>query len=202
MGIDVHLIWDGITDDERSRQTFIDIKESARRSDKLRRLADCGGIVTAEMMMAIQAGTSFKARGMAGYIREGYGISPHPCAILVREAFDAAGCEVEIAAAVMRQRLHSVTEPADTAVGRAASNLWRFMAETATPDVEWGPVPKWQPTRPATVWECVQERCVNAAAGGGTSQAAEMMKNYTAFVELAEHHERKQGHPCRVSVSA
>jgi hypothetical protein len=203
MGIDVHLIWDGMTDDDRKKQTFIDLQESARRADELRQFADSGGVITTQMMMAVQAGTSFKARGMAGYIREGYGISPHPCAILVREAFDAPDrTAVEIPAAVMRERLHSVTEPADCAVGRAASNLWQFMADTAPPDVEWGPVSEWAPTRPATVWECVQERCANAAHVGGTATADEMMLNYTAFVELAERLEREHGHPCRVVVDA
>ena len=203
MGIDVHLIWSGMTDDDRRKQTFIDLQESARRADELRQFADSGGVITTQMMMAVQAGTSFKARGMAGYIREGYGISPHPCAILVREAFDAPDrTAVEIPAAVMRERLHRVTEPAECAVGRAAFKLWEFMADTAPPDVEWGPVSKWAPTRPATVWECVQERCANAAHAGGTATPDEMMLNYTAFVELAERLEREHGHPCRVMVDA
>jgi len=203
MGIDVHLIWDGMTDDDRMKQTFIDLQESARRAEELRQFADGGGVVTNEMMMAVTASMPYKARGMAGYIREGYGISPFPSAILVREAFDAPqGTAVEIAASVMRERLHSVTEPAGCAVGRAASKLWQFMAETAPPEVDCGPVSEWVATRPATVWECVQERCENGAMAGGCTPAAEMMENYTAFVELAERVERDHGRPCRVLVDA
>ena len=49
--------------------------------------------------------------GGSGYLREAYHGGPYATHILVREAFESETCEAEIPAAVMRERLTSVTEP-------------------------------------------------------------------------------------------
>lgn len=50
--------------------------------------------------------------GHVGYLREAYHGGPYATKILVREAFDSETCRAEIPAAVMRERLTAITEPA------------------------------------------------------------------------------------------
>jgi hypothetical protein len=195
MGIDVHLTWDHMTDEDRQRQAICDMAESSRRSDELRAFELAGGVVTADMLWAVMAPTSLVTRGAAGYIREGYGISPFPSALLVREAFAADDGTATIPAAVMRKRLHSVTEPMNRDVGVFMKWFHQHVAGPVFPDAPY------VQTQPATVWECVQARCRQGNAAGGNIDPAEMMANYAGFVELAERREREQGHPCTVVVS-
>ena len=50
--------------------------------------------------------------GDVGYLREAYHGGPYATRIIAREAFEAEDCVAEISAAIMRERLGSVTEPA------------------------------------------------------------------------------------------
>jgi hypothetical protein len=165
MGIEVYLVWDCMTEEDRKAQDW--------RFD-------------------------LAARGDWGFIHESYGVSPHPSAILVREAFESEAQEAAIPAAVMRERLHSVTEPAMN-VGVNFNTLFALIASSA-PETTVSPVCDYVPTRPCSVWECVLQRVENWRSAGGQVEPAEMMAGYTKFVELAERKEREQGHPCRVIV--
>jgi hypothetical protein len=51
-------------------------------------------------------------RGHVGYLRESYTGPPYVTKILAREAFEAFGREARVSAAVLRERLTQVTEPA------------------------------------------------------------------------------------------
>jgi hypothetical protein len=201
MGIDVSLHWDGMTADDCRRQTCIDQVKSEQRKNELQAMIDAGCNVTPDMRIGSIVPLPMRERGAAGYIRESYAVSPHPAAILVREAFASDDGWAPIPAAVMRERLYAVTEPASHTIGAAAAKLFDALEVMATiADAKTSPHADWTPTRPASVWECVQERVANGTAAGGTIDAAEMMSNYIAFVELAERREQEQGHPCLVYV--
>lgn len=146
--------------------------------------------------------------GRVGYLREAYHGGPYATKMLVREAFEAETCEAEIPAAVMRERLTHVTEPArncDDGHHLAAmfTHVMRMMAEMnggEGPKVEGGPIAPGI-TEPMTVEEAIYERCTRLYPEAGLSHFKEVLKSFQDFVALAERKEKETGKPCTVYAS-
>lgn len=99
--------------------------------------------------------------GNVGYLREAYHGGPYATKILCREAFEAENCEAEIPAAVMRERLTSITEPAYGCDGGhiAAAMLSALMQKTGGEVV--GTRNADGRTTPMSVEDAVRTRYVN-----------------------------------------
>lgn len=146
--------------------------------------------------------------GGVGYLREAYHGGPYATKLLVREAFESETCEAEIPAAVMRERLTHVTEPARNCdrghqLATMFAHVMRMMAEIngGTPiHIVGGPVaPAY--TEPMTVEEAVYERCMKLYPEDGKQHAKEVVKSFRDFVTLAERKEKETGKPCTVYAS-
>jgi hypothetical protein len=144
--------------------------------------------------------------GHTGYLREAYHGGPYATKILVREAFEAENCEAEIPAAVMRERLTRVTEPArgcDTGHNVAAmvSHLMRQAHKHddevhVTPfDIQSGE------TTPMSVEEAVRTRFRTIYPDAGPEHVEEVVRSFQNFVALAEEKEAETGKPCTVYAS-
>lgn len=141
--------------------------------------------------------------GEVGYLREAYHGGPYATRILVREAFEDPDCTAQIPAAVMKERLTSVTEPA------ATQNNGHFMAaavvdmlkETLGNGV--GPEGSVQPdaTRPMTVYEAIVERYSRLYPESAAEYIPRVMTSFYDFVALAEEKEKETGKPCTVIAS-
>lgn len=149
--------------------------------------------------------TGFSAlAGEVGYLREAYHGGPYPSKILVREAFESPTCEAEIPAALMRERLTSVTEPAvagddaHMAAMMIAQLLQKFGPEDAT--VEPAFVASGR-TSPMTVEEAVRERCAAVYPDLTPDEVDARVHSYREFVALAERKEKETGQPCTVIAS-
>lgn len=113
--------------------------------------------------------------GDVGYLREAYHGGPYATQILLREAFESEDCKAQIPAAVLRERLTNVTEPArGQTVGHA---------------------------EPQTVEEAIYTRCKNLYPRDGVEYAEQVVQSFRDFVSLAERKERETGRPCTVYAS-
>lgn len=138
--------------------------------------------------------------GHVGYLREAYHGGPYATRILVREAFEADDCRAQIPAAIMRERLTHVTEPAMTADGHKLAEMFlNMMQSTGTEVVEGGNI-KSDTTRPMTVEEAVRERQTRLY-GEQSDLADRVVESFQNFVALAEEKEKKTGKPCTVYAS-
>lgn len=146
--------------------------------------------------------------GATGYLREAYHGGPYATKMLVREAFESETCEAEIPAAVMRERLTHVTEPArdcDGGHNLAAmfTAVMRMMAEASgeeAPTIEGGPKASGY-TEPMTVEEAVRKRCQTLYPECGSEHEEKVVRSFRDFVALAERKEKETGKPCTVYAS-
>jgi hypothetical protein len=131
--------------------------------------------------------------GAVGYLRESYSGGPYATKILCREALESPSRQAEISAAVMRERLTNVTEPARgfDAGHRAAEEIAKQF-EAAGAEVRH---PSPARTDPMTVEEAIVLRYDNP----GDAEA--VLRSYREFVALAERREREAGRPCTVLVA-
>jgi hypothetical protein len=156
-----------------------------------------------EEKIAQATGFSITA-GDVGYLREAYHGGPYATRILVREAFESDDCRAEIPAAIMRERLTNVTEPACTGANGhdGAAALMAMCQEMGMQVVSGadGNEIKSDTTHPMTVEEAVRERHkrVYNDSPEGIENA---VKAYHDFVELAEKKEKQLGKPCTVFAS-
>ena len=141
----------------------------------------------------------------AGYLREAYHGGPYATHILAREAFESESGEAEIPAAVMRERLTHVTEPARGVSGGsvAAEMIFNTLNEITSDTVE---CPGAQPfgthtTEPESVEECVRVRCANIYPDMTEEDVEAYVQSFRDFVTLAEQKEAQTGKPCTVCAS-
>ena len=139
--------------------------------------------------------------GGVGYLREAYHGGPYATRILVREAFEDPECAAQIPAAVMKERLTSVTEPT------AAQNGGHFMA-SAVADMlkdalgaETDQVVAADTTRPMTVYEAITERYTRLYPDSAAEYIPRVIQSFYDFVALAEEKEKQTGKPCTVIAS-
>ena len=119
----------------------------------------------------------------------------------LREAFESEDCRAQIPAAVLRERLTRVTEPARGKmaghdVAAAVFELFKSEGMAAI-----GAGIKSALTEPQTVEEAIYERCKNLYPDGGEEYAVQVVKSFRSFVALAERKERETGQPCTVYAS-
>lgn len=150
--------------------------------------------------------TGFRCDGRAGYLREAYHGGPYPSHILCREAFESETCEAEIPAAVMRERLTSVTEPARGVSGgdQAAQLIMQMLAGMTAGDPDLtisGSHTGDSRTDPMTVEEAARLRIANVYPDTSPEETEHYVQMYRDFVRLAELKERETGHPCSVYAS-
>jgi hypothetical protein len=160
--------------------------------------------------------------GAVGYLREAYHGGPYATQIFFREAFEAENQKAKIPAAVMRERLDGVTEPARGCdLGHHTAQIFKKLvnAETIsgeqTPDeivkevakrvgtelTEYGAESAPPVTRPMTGREAIYLRCLKLYPDQGKEYADNVVKSFEAFIELAEKWEKKTGKPCTVIAS-
>jgi hypothetical protein len=160
---------------------------------------------TEEEKKAQYTGFSIDA-GRTGYLREAYHGGPYATHILVREAFESETCQAQIPAAVMRERLTSVTEPARGVDGgsKAAEMIYSALRADTRNNVHCDGAA--QPfsthhTDPETVEGCVRMRCANVYPDMAAEEVEEYVKSFRDFVALAEKKEAETGEPCTVYAS-
>jgi hypothetical protein len=151
-------------------------------------------------------GFSITAGGQ-GYLREAYHGGPYATRILCREAFESETSEAPIPAAVLRERLTNVTEPArGVEGGDLAAMLITALFGSMTdengnlPDgahVQGGHTGD-PTTEPMTVEEAVILRNERLYGGDGAEEA---LQSFRDFVALAERKERETGEPCTIYAS-
>lgn len=144
--------------------------------------------------------------GHAGYLREAYHGGPYATHILVREAFESEDCQAEIPAAVMRERLTSVTEPARGCDGgsKAAAMVYEMLRQIMGDQggLAVGPTPSGtHSTEPQTVEECVRARYARIYSDCAAEEVEAAVQSYRDFVALAERKEAETGRPCTVYAS-
>jgi hypothetical protein len=139
--------------------------------------------------------------GDVGYLREAYHGGPYATQILLREAFESEDCRAQIPAAVLRERLTNVTEPArgKTAGHDTAAAVFAMFTELGMADT-FASV-KSALTEPQTVEEAIYERCKNVYPDDGETYAEQVVQSFRDFVSLAERKERETGKPCTVYAS-
>lgn len=144
--------------------------------------------------------------GHAGYLREAYHGGPYATHILVREAFESDTCEAQIPAAVMRERLTHVTEPArgcdgGSHVAELIFNTLRAIMPDA--DVQCAAAVPFATHRtdPETVEDCVRLRCARIYPDMSPEEVAQYVQSFRDFVALAELKETETGEPCTVYAS-
>lgn len=145
--------------------------------------------------------------GNRGYLREAYHGGPYATKILCREAFESETCEAEIPAAILRERLTNVTEPARGCEGGdflamlvtgMIGNLVNDDGEMPDGSKVFGQHTGDPSTTPMTVEEAVIERCNKLYNG---EHMDEFLQSYRDFVALAEEKEKQTGKPCTIYAS-
>lgn len=139
--------------------------------------------------------------GDVGYLREAYHGGPYATQILLREAFEAEDCRAQIPAAVLRERLTYVTEPArGKLMGHdMAAMMLQVFKQMGMTNV--GEGVKSALTEPQTVEEAIRARCANLYPDGGDEYADQVVQSFRDFVALAERKEKETGKPCTVYAS-
>ena len=129
--------------------------------------------------------------GHVGYLRESYMGPPYVTKILVREAFESPFRQACIPAAVLRERLTQVTEPAygfdagDVAVRKIIARFESAGGSVSHP-------------RPGRTFPMTVEEAVAARYEHDADKARRVMESVRAFVALAESKELETGHACSV----
>jgi hypothetical protein len=175
MGIDVYLEWEG-QKEEREKAAAEDTPHLFSTTD-----------------------------GHVGYLREAYHGGPYATKILAREAFDADNCRAEIPAAVLRERLTHVTEPAMGCDGghNAAAMIMALFKLKTQHDADMAVEPPnifSGATAPMSVEEAVRTR-YKRIYNADDEHIAEVVQSFRDFVALAEKKEREHGKPCTIYAS-
>jgi hypothetical protein len=143
--------------------------------------------------------------GGVGYLREAYHGGPYATRILVREAFESDDATAEIPAAIMRERLTSVTEPvcSKNRGHDLAQLLIGAVSQTMTAEGGQFDPDRLQrdTTRPMTVEEAVVERQRKLYPQDADEMCEKVLQSFRDFVALAEQKEKETGRPCRVIAS-
>lgn len=151
--------------------------------------------------------------GAYGYLREAYHGGPYATKILVREAFEAKDCKAKIPAAVMEERLYSVTEPARNVEGGdmiaqaifAALKNMKDLGELRNGAVISVPMSNKPPqsslTMPMSVEEAIRERQRLIYPDDDAEMTNKIIQSFRDFVALAARKEAKTGRPCTVYAS-
>ena len=138
--------------------------------------------------------------GNTGYLREAYHGGPYATKILCREAFEAENCAAQIPAAVLRERLTRVTEPALNATsGHAVAVMLSEVLKATGLNVE-GAILS-DTTCPMTVEEAVRERHCRLYPDDDPKLVEEVVQSFRDFVALAEKKEAETGQPCTIYAS-
>lgn len=139
--------------------------------------------------------------GNVGYLREAYHGGPYATKMLVREAFESEDGTAKIPAAVMRERLTYVTEPARGCdEGHNMAELIMNLLGASGADVV-PAVPKSGRTTPMTVEEAIRIRCETVYPESGEEYVQQVLKSFRDFVALAEQKEKETNEPCTVIAS-
>lgn len=166
--------------------------------------------------------------GGTGYLREAYHGGPYATQIFFREAFEAEECEAEIPAALMRERMDNVTEPARGCDGgHHVAQLFGKLLSVVAPDgipknkdesfntdefmrnitakigeqLSENGMPTTPTTEPMTGREAIYIRCLTVYPQDGKQYADDVLKSFEEFISLAERKERETGRPCTVVAS-
>jgi len=145
--------------------------------------------------LAAQEAAWLISDGTVGYLRESFTGGPYATKILAREAFESRTERSEIPAAILRERLTSVTEPA------RGFNLgggdWVVQSITEALECSGAFVEKPRPphTDPQSVEEAIQARYADKP-----DNIALALKAFRDFVALAEQKEQETGRACTVVV--
>lgn len=159
--------------------------------------------------------------GKTGYLRESYHGGPYATHIFFREAFEAESYEAEIPAAVMRERMDSVTEPArgcdaghhfaqlmqqalnatDIPEDANPQEIMAQISSAVRSQMQEEGVTCEPTTEPMTGREAIYLRCLRLYPNDGKEYADEVLKSFEEFIALAEQKERETGQPCTVIAS-
>ena len=141
--------------------------------------------------------------GHVGYLREAYHGGPYATKILAREAFDSETCRAEIPAAILRERLTAVTEPARGCNGgheAAAMLVALFSLQNNNGLTMEPPSIASGETAPMSVEDAVrfrQKKLYNSPE----EHIEEVVQSFRDFVALAERKEKELGKPCTIYAS-
>jgi hypothetical protein len=140
--------------------------------------------------------------GNVGYLREAYHGGPYATRILCREAFEAEECEAQIPAAVLRERLTHVTEPARgvNAGHELAAKVHTILSELGVEIVCRDGV-KSSHTPPQTAEEAIHDRYQTVYPGTDPKEVEAVVQSFRDFVALAEKKEAETGAPCTIYAS-
>jgi hypothetical protein len=131
--------------------------------------------------------------GSVGYMRESYTGGPYVTKLLARDAFESPTRQAEIPAAVLRERLTSVTEPVYglNAADIIAREITKQLEDTGASVLH----PRPYRTSPMTAEEAIAARYATEP-----DVARAVLKSVRDFVALAEAKELETGRPCTVRV--
>jgi len=149
------------------------------------------------------------------YLREAYHGGPYATKILCREAFDADDCAAEIPAAILRERLTHVTEPANCSfdhMGALIATITKIMTSKNPPEGSFGfsldeetiaehKGKMADGTHPMSVEEAVRTRYETIYPDCTENDIQEAINNFREFVAFAEAREREIGKPCKIYAS-
>jgi hypothetical protein len=139
--------------------------------------------------------------GNVGYLREAYHGGPYATQILCREAFESTECEAQIPAAVLRERLTQVTEPARGVNGghELATNVHAILSGLGADISSY--IANDGNTPPQTVEEAIHERYRTVYPGTDHKEVEAVVQSFRDFVALAEQKEMETGEPCTIYAS-
>jgi hypothetical protein len=145
--------------------------------------------------LAAQEAAWLISNGSVGYLRESFSGGPYATKILAREAFESPTEQAEIRAAILRERLISVTEPArGYALGGGD-----WVVQTITEALECSGAFVEKPRPPHTDPQSVEE-AIQARYADDPKAMAHALKAFRDFVALAEQKEQETGRACTVVV--
>jgi hypothetical protein len=133
--------------------------------------------------------------GSIGYLRESFTGGPYATKILAREAFESPTEQAEIPAAILRERLTSVTEPAHGYDLGGGDWVVREIIEVMEQGGAFVEKPRPPHTDPQSVEEAIQARYAD-----DPKAMPHALKAFRDFVALAERKERETGRACTVVV--
>lgn len=131
--------------------------------------------------------------GAVGYLRESYSGGPYVTKILARDAFESPSREARIPAAVLRERLTRVTEPAygfdagDVAVREITEQLEMSGASVSQP-------------RTGKTFPMTAEEAIAARYDDSPDTARKVLESVRRFVALAEEKQLSTRELCTVRV--
>jgi len=133
--------------------------------------------------------------GTVGYLRESFSGGPYATKILAREAFESRNERAEIPAAILRERLKSVTEPA------RGFNLGGgdWVVQAITEELGSGGAFVEKPRPPHTDPQSVEE-AILARHADDPEAMSHALQAFRDFVALAERKEQETGQACTVVV--